>query len=34
MVDCDYFSEYEHLLVIESNRVLLESPRYDYVVEL
>jgi|688.fasta_scaffold104354_6 hypothetical protein len=34
MVDCDYFTELDLLLVIESNRILLDSTKYDYIVEM
>lgn len=32
MVDCDYFTEYNQLLVIESNRLLLDSQNTDYTL--
>lgn len=34
MVDCDYFTEVDQLLVIESNRILLDNTRYDYLIEM
>jgi len=34
MVDCDYFTELDKLLVLESNRILLDSTKYDYIIEM
>lgn len=34
MVDCDYFTELDQLLILESDRILLDSTKYDYVVEM
>lgn len=34
MVDCDFFTEFTHLLVIENDRLLLDSKAHDYSVEM
>lgn len=34
MVDCDFFTEFSHLLVLENNRLLLETKNSDYTIEM
>lgn len=34
MVDCDFFTEFNQLLVIENNRILLDSKASDYTIEM
>lgn len=34
MVDCDFFTEFNQLLIIENNRILLDSKNTDYTIEM
>lgn len=34
MVDSDYFSELDLLLIIQSDRILLDSSKHTYMIEM